>query len=132
MRLGHHKTRPVKRFAQCDALFIAQFDQGRANMDPVPATGFEGDGGFHGRDHGKLGKSSPLRIEPFLLLVGIGVLPGLIQPHDGAGVDVAGGGDAAGTAATHRGQQEILAAGENIEALRLEALQHGRGVGPVA
>ena len=47
-------------------------------------------------------------------------------------VDVAGGGDATRAAAAQRREQERLAAGEDIEALRLKALEHRARIAPVA
>ena len=67
-----------------------------------------------------------------LLALGVRRAPVAVEIVDRPGVDVARGGDAALAAVAHVGEQELLAAGEHVEAAFREVVEHRLGVRPVA
>src|SRR5271155_5623731 len=128
----HRKSQAAERAGEGLLLRRREFDQGRAHRRPLCIPGMVRDRRLERRNHWPLLQRSPHLIERRLSSLGIGVLPALGELRDRRRVDVARGGDAARAAAAQRGEQECLAAGEYVEALRLKPLQQCLRVAPVA
>ena len=105
--------------------------QRRAHRRPGRIAAEVRDRRLQRRDHRELLEQAARVRDRALALVGARLVPGPVEVGDGAGVDVAGRGDAAHAAVAHVGEQEILAAGEDLEAVAGEALEHRARVVPV-
>ena len=78
------------------ALSFVERDQRRADANPVHIARVLCDGRLQSRDHHIALEHGADAVQRFLLGVRIGLLPGLCQRCNRAGIDVGGGTDASG------------------------------------
>src|SRR6188474_1932882 len=132
LETGHGEGAAIELGDQRGGRVAAEVHQRGAHGGPGGIAAVVGDGRLQRGDHGELLEDAADLVQPRLLRVGVAARPRGEQPRDGGGVHIGGGADAALAAAPHVGEEEGLAAREDVEAGGGERIQHRLGIAPVA